>query len=133
MKNIYFLFVKLNTLKTQLLLLMSLLASITLYSQKATIIEKNNKTEYNYPIAVTPQNLHAALNQKKAAFVVRAFHNGFDTKDFEEKYGVRIIFANCVGTYFGNDALNNKTIAEFLTKKFGEDWKKEIPIMPLGL
>lgn len=120
-------------MKTQLIILLTLFLSLPLFGQKITIKEKGKKTEYNYPVAVTEQNLSSALQQKKAAFVVWAFHNGFDTKDFEEKYGVRVIFSNCVGTYFNDDALNNRTIAKFLTKKFGEGWKKEIPIMPVGL
>lgn len=120
-------------MKTPLIILFTLFVSLPLSGQKTTIKEKGKQTEYNFPVAVTEQNLSSVLHQKKAAFVVRAFHNGFDTKDFEEKYGVRVIFSNCVGTYFNDDALNNRTIAKFLTKKFGEGWKEEIPIMPVGL
>ena len=120
-------------MKTQLIILLTLLGCLSLFGQKIIVKEKGKKTEYNYPVAVTEQNINSALQQKKAAFVVRAFHNGFDTRNFEEKYGVRVIFSNCVGTYFNDDTLNNRSIAKFLTKKFGEGWKKEIPIMPVGL
>lgn len=120
-------------MKIQKLLLLAVLISAGLLSAQQTKIKVNGKeTNYISPIAVTPQNLETALKGKQAGFVVRAFHSGFNTKEFEDKYGVRIIVTNCVGTYFGNDDLNNKTLANYLTKNFGEIWKKEIPIMPVG-
>ena len=121
-------------MKIQKILLIAALIVVGFSSAQQIKTKVNGKeTHYIAPMAVTPQNIEFALREKKAGFVVRAFHNGIDTKEFEEKYGLRIIITNCVGAYFGNDDLNNKTLSNYLTKKFGDVWKKEIPITPVGL
>ena len=56
-------------------------------------------------------------------------------KNFTEKYGIKILYEGCVITPFLSEkaTLNNKLIAEYLTKKYGENWKKDLGFLPFGL
>ncbi|MDQ1097631.1 MULTISPECIES: FEKKY domain-containing protein [Chryseobacterium] len=54
---------------------------------------------------------------------------------FREKYKVDVVYENCViGPLRSQQAKeNNRAIAAFLTKKYGESWKKDLEIIPYGL
>lgn len=56
-------------------------------------------------------------------------------KNFKEKYGVQIVYENCVITpYMAEKAKkNNQEVAQYLTNKYGENWKKDLEITPYGL
>ncbi|MGO4710488.1 hypothetical protein AB4Y90_15575 [Chryseobacterium sp. 2TAF14] len=45
---------------------------------------------------------------------------------FKEKYGVHVVYENCVITEFMAEKArkNNREVAQYLTKKYGDSWKK---------
>lgn len=55
--------------------------------------------------------------------------------NFKEKYGVHVVYENCVITPFMSEKAkkNNQEVAQYLTKKYGESWKKDLEITPYGL
>ena len=121
-------------MKTQkILFLAAFLFFISLSAQK-TKVKVDGKEIENHPIVlVTTENLEHTLANKQAAFIINAIHNGFDTKPFEKKYGVRIKIENCVVMPNIQEKANNQILAKYLTEKFGEIWKKEIPVLPMNL
>ena len=54
---------------------------------------------------------------------------------FKEKYGVHVVYENCVITPFMSEKakMNNQEVAQYLNKKYGENWKKDLEIIPYGL
>lgn len=54
---------------------------------------------------------------------------------FKEKYGVNVVYENCVITTYMSDKAkkNNREVARYLTEKYGENWKKDLEITPFGL
>lgn len=54
---------------------------------------------------------------------------------FKEKYGVNVLYENCVITPFMSEKAkkNNQEVAQYLNKKYGESWKKDLEIIPYGL
>ncbi|MBW3524096.1 hypothetical protein [Chryseobacterium sp. NKUCC03_KSP] len=54
---------------------------------------------------------------------------------FKEKYGVHVVYENCVITPFMSEKAkkNNQEVAQYLTKKYGESWKKDLEITPYAL
>ena len=55
--------------------------------------------------------------------------------DFKEKYGIGLIKESCVidPMSFKRATENNIMIADYLNKKYGEDWLKELPMKPFGI
>ncbi|REC43000.1 hypothetical protein DRF69_09735 [Chryseobacterium sp. 5_R23647] len=54
---------------------------------------------------------------------------------FKQKYGVHVLYENCVITPFMSEKAkkNNQEVAQYLNKKYGESWKKDLEIIPYGL
>lgn len=54
---------------------------------------------------------------------------------FKEKYGVHVVYENCVITAYMSEKAkkNNQEVAQYLTSKYGESWKKDLEIIPYGL
>jgi len=54
---------------------------------------------------------------------------------FKEKYGVHVVYENCVITPFMSEKAkkNNQEVAQYLNKKYGESWKKDLELIPYGL
>ena len=79
-------------------------------------------------------NVEHRIKEKKARFVSFGIIPMFD-KAFSEKYGVEFTNLGCVmtETLMLQASQNNKVIAEFLTKKFGKDWKADLEALPYGL
>lgn len=55
--------------------------------------------------------------------------------DFQNKYGVGLIKENCVidPISFKKTRQNNQMIADYLDRKFGDSWRKELPAKPFGV
>ncbi len=88
----------------------------------------------NVPVMATRQNISLLMKQKQAVFV----HYGFAplyNREFEKKYGVKILNKGCV--VMPNDQKvareNNRLVGKFLTKTFGEGWKKELGLPLSGI
>lgn len=56
-------------------------------------------------------------------------------EDFKNRYCVNVFYENCVITGFLAEKAkkNNLKVAEYLTKKYGESWKKDLGFIPYGL
>lgn len=56
-------------------------------------------------------------------------------EDFKNKYCVDVVYENCVATAFLSEKAkkNNRKVAEYLTEKYGESWKKDLGFVPFGL
>ena len=54
---------------------------------------------------------------------------------FKQKYGINILYENCVITPYMSEKArkNNQEVAQYLTTKYGENWKKDLEIIPYGL
>jgi hypothetical protein len=55
--------------------------------------------------------------------------------DFKEKYGIGLMKENCVidPISFKKATENNIMIADYLNRKYGQDWLKELPTKPFGI
>ncbi len=121
-------------MKIQKILVFAAFLFFVSISAQQTKAKLNGKEVHNVSFTlVTKQNLEQTLKNKEAAFIINAIHNGFDTKSFEEKYGVRIKVENCVVMPTISEKENNRILANYFTEKFGEIWKKEIPVLPMSL
>lgn len=113
-----------------------------LISYPATIDKKNNivkiklvepKNSFENGLA-TEKTFQELLKSKNLQFV----HFGFVSREnpsFEEKYGVLIKNEGCVITPIISEKVtkNNQLIASYLTKTFGDSWKKDLGFLPYGL
>lgn len=79
-------------------------------------------------------NVEQRIKEKKARFISFGISPMFD-KAFSEKYGVEFTNLGCVmtETLMEQTSQNNKIIGDFLTKKFGKDWKADLQALPYGL
>ncbi len=131
-----------NSLKTFLPVLLIAVLSVALFSaQKTETPDRNSpmrdkvktrevqatRQNVEIPVMATAQNISVLMKEKKAVFL----HYGFAplyNKDFEKKYGVKIINKGCVmlpGEQKDAER-NNKIVASYLTKNFGEAWKQDL-------
>ncbi|MBM7421673.1 MULTISPECIES: hypothetical protein [Chryseobacterium] len=77
---------------------------------------------------------HASNNEKVKYFIQFGIMSR-NHDSFKEKYGVYVVYENCVITPFMSEKAkkNNQEISQYLTKKYGESWKKDLEIIPYGL
>lgn len=103
-----------------------------------TILIKNKKSNKTYTVEsfqfVNEDNLKFLVKEQKAAFV----HYGFTpyyNEAFEKKYGIKIRNEGCIISpeIISLVTKNNQILANYLTGKFGEGWKKDLGITPFGL
>ena len=86
------------------------------------------------PHFATDENFQLLVKENKAVIV----HYGFVpvyNKEFEKKYGIKILNAGCVIIPGENhhSTKNNQIISKYLTGKFGEIWKKDLGFSPFGV
>lgn len=82
----------------------------------------------------TAENWQLLLKEEKLKFV----HFGIapaNEKEFFEKYRIGVKCEGCVITPTLSTAAktNNEIVADYLSSKFGENWKKELKFTPFGL
>ncbi|MCD1118616.1 FEKKY domain-containing protein [Chryseobacterium turcicum] len=75
------------------------------------------------------------VSNEKAKYFVQFGIMSRNHDSFKQKYGVHIVYENCVITSFMSEKAkkNNQEVAQYLTKKYGESWKKDLEIIPYGL
>jgi hypothetical protein len=98
---------------------------------KIRLIKSTNSPESGL---ATEKNFQELLKSKKLQFV----HFGFASRvnpEFEKKYNVLVKNEGCVITPIlsAHVTKNNQLIAEYLTKTFGDLWKKDLGFLPYGL
>lgn len=109
------------------------------------LVEKKELT-LNSRIFSFPMNLDANLTdvqiEKRIStgnlnFISHGIDNSIpkEFSDFKEKYGIGLIKENCAidPLSFKRATENNILIADYLNKKYGEDWLKELPTKPFGI
>lgn len=80
------------------------------------------------------KNFENLLKARKLNFI----HFGFvsrENPEFTKKYGIGIANDGCSITPDLSEkaTLNNQLIAKYLTKNYGETWKKDLGFLPFGL
>jgi len=62
-------------------------------------------------------------------------HQTDEMISFKKKYGVGFNYKNCVVNpiSYKNISQNNQKVAKFLSKKFGNSWLNELPVLPFGI
>ncbi len=106
-------------------------------SRKSATIDSikidGKKVEYTPLNFATEQTLESLIKENRAVIV----HYGFApvyNPEFEKKYGIKILNMGCVVTPSTNDLekTNNSVISNYLTKNFGDTWKKDLGFQPFG-
>lgn len=105
-----------------------LFLSITLHAQ-----QKNDG--YQLSGFANEKDSVEVLMKNKAAHFIQFGITSHNHEDFKQKYGVDIVYQNCVISPFISKLAknNNKIIATYLTEKYGETWKKDLEVIPYGL
>ena len=83
---------------------------------------------------VTEKNIESLINSDSAKFISFGIADQ-DFRKFKEKYGVDLKIEGCVltSTLSKKAKENNTFLANYLTEKYGENWKKDLPFVPFGL
>ncbi|MBO6185899.1 MAG: hypothetical protein J6O88_14660 [Chryseobacterium sp.] len=115
-----------NTFKTVSLLIFALTSvSISAQQYEPVILEVKKANEKS----------NASNKNEKAKYFLQFGIMSRNHDSFKQKYGVHIVYENCVITSFMSEKAkkNNKEVAQYLTKKYGESWKKDLELIPYGL
>lgn len=108
-------------------------SKITDYQTSTALVSFRKKDISNFSI----EQIEEGLENGIINFIVHGLVvlNPNTVKAFKRKYGVGFISENCVvdPISFRVAMDNNKKIADYLTSKFGDDWKNELPTQPFGL
>lgn len=77
----------------------------------------------------------ASPKNEKAKYFLQFGIMSKNHDSFKQKYGVYVVYENCVITPFMSEKAkkNNQEVARYLTKKYGESWKKDLELIPYGL
>lgn len=96
--------------------------------------EKTEVASYDVLTYVNDENFDQLLKKNNVAFVVFGMASN-DYSDFEKKYGIKVKTENCVITPGMSKIAktNNLIIFNYMTEKYKEDWKSDLPIIPFGL
>ena len=95
------------------------------------IVRKNHYLSHNI---ATEENIENQIKYGKAKFISFGIADQ-DFRKFKEKYGIDLQTEGCVIDSFSSKRakLNNTFLAQYLTNKYGEAWKKDLPSKPFGL
>jgi hypothetical protein len=93
----------------------------------------NVKISLNQNIA-TSGNIENLVKSGNAKFISFGIANQ-NFEKFREKYGIDLKTEGCVidSSSSKKAKKNNTFLSEYLTKKYGETWKKDLPLKPFGL
>ena len=97
------------------------------------IREKIDLNSADYHLA-SEENIENLVKNQNANFI--NFGLGMQNfTDFKKKYGIGNKNQGCVisGSLSENATRNNEFIAAYLDKKYGLDWRKDLPFTPYGL
>ena len=91
----------------------------------------------NLEANLTDEQIEKRISTGNLNFINYGIDNSIPKEffDFKEKYGIGLIKENCVidPLSFKRVTENNILIADYLNKKYGEDWLKELPTKPFGI
>ena len=100
-----------------------------------------NKGTLSFPMNLDTNLADEQIEKRISAGNLNFITHGIDNSipkefsDFKVKYGIGLIKENCVidPMSFKRATENNMMIADYLDKKYGEDWRKELPTKPFGI
>ena len=109
----------------------------TEYNKGLNKMKASKKTEvdqFDFLTYANKENFEKLLEQKNISFVVFGMVSN-DYSDFEKKYGIKVKTENCVISpgISKTATVNNQMISNYLYKKFSNDWKDDLKIIPFGL
>ncbi|MCX8534597.1 FEKKY domain-containing protein [Chryseobacterium luquanense] len=81
------------------------------------------------------ENKNVSDKNEKAKYFIQFGIMSKKHDQFKEKYGVQVVYENCVITAYMSEKAkkNNQEVAQYLTGKYGDSWKKDLKITPYGL
>jgi len=100
-----------------------------------------NNGNFSFPLNLDTNLTDEQIEKRISAGNLNFITHGIDDSipkefsDFKVKYGIGLIKENCVidPISFKKSTENNIMIADYLDKKYGEDWRKELPTKPFGI
>lgn len=128
--------------------------ALTFYPSKITkrkntitirLMEKNafnfNNEIYSFPMNMdtdlTDEQIEQKISDGNLNFIMHGIDNSIpiEHKDFKKKYGIGLIRENCVidPLSFKKVTENNQMISDYLSKKYGGNWLKELSTKPFGI
>jgi hypothetical protein len=91
----------------------------------------------NLDTNLTDEQIEERISTGNLNFITHGIDNSIpkEFSAFKEKYGIGLIKENCVidPISFKKATENNIMIADYLNKKYGADWLKELPTKPFGI
>ncbi|TDD76030.1 FEKKY domain-containing protein [Flavobacterium caseinilyticum] len=91
----------------------------------------------NLDTNLTDEQIEKRISTGNLNFISHGIDNSIpkEFSDFKEKYGIGLIKENCAidPLSFKRATENNIMIADYLNKKYGEAWLKELPTKPFGI
>ena len=114
--------------------------TITIRLVEKTHLNFNNGN-FSFPMNLdtnlTDEQIEKRISAGNLNFISHGIDNSIpkEFSDFKEKYGIGLVKENCVidPISFKKATENNIMIADYLNKKYGEDWLKELPTKPFGV
>ena len=114
--------------------------TITIRLVEKTHLNFNN-VNFSFPMNLdtnlTDEQIEKRISAGNLNFISHGIDNSIpkEFSDFKEKYGIGLVKENCVidPISFKKATENNIMIADYLNKKYGEDWLKELPTKPFGV
>ena len=98
----------------------------------ASNVETNETSRF-----VTDEQIEKRISSGILNFISHGIDNSIpkEFSAFKVKYGIGLIKENCVidPVSFKRAGENNIMNADYLNKKYGEDWLKELPTKPFGI
>lgn len=116
-----------RTLKLFILLL-SLSSFASIFAQKSNEIRMEGYISEH-------DNIELLMKDKKPVRFVQFGIMSRNHESFMEKYGIQVVYQNCVISPFLSKLAqeNNKAVARYLTEKYGEIWKEDLGFLPYGI
>ncbi|EGV44525.1 hypothetical protein BZARG_2955 [Bizionia argentinensis JUB59] len=97
--------------------------------------------DFSFPLKLdtnlTDEEIEQRISDGTLNFIIHGIDNSIpkELAYFKEKYGIGLIKENCVidPLTFKRTTKNNQIISDYLNKKYGKDWLKELPTKPFGI
>lgn len=108
------------------------------------LVEKSENrinTVFGFPLNLETDLSEEQIEDRISAGSINFIIHGIDSSIpeeyvlFQEKYGIGLLKENCVidPLSFKKASENNRMIADFLTKKYGDAWLDDLMAKPLGI
>ncbi|MEH0154641.1 hypothetical protein V6R21_10920 [Limibacter armeniacum] len=119
-------------------------ARITAHKNTITIrlkdIEKKGRNSFlNSPIkySLSDKAIEQKIENNELDFIIHGLNNTIpqEYQRFKEKYGIGFTIKNCIidPITLKETSKNNQTIFDYLNRKYGDEWQKDLPIKPFGI